>query len=58
MNNVHTNPKKNVPSFWNRLMLAAEAMSESYDERLEKRVSQLEAEVDRLSASQKKGTKP
>ena len=57
MNNVHANPKKSIPSFWGRLVLAAEAMSESYEERLEKRVSRLEAEVDRLSASQKKGTK-
>lgn len=57
MSNIHANPQKTVPGFWKRLVLAAEAMSESYEERLEKRVSRLEAEVARLSAVQKKPAK-
>ena len=50
MNNIHATPQRAEPGFWTRLALAAEAMSESYAERLEKRVSRLEAEVERLSA--------
>lgn len=37
------------PGFWKRLVLALEAASESDEERLERRVNRLEAEVARLS---------
>jgi len=57
MSNIHANSQKAVPGFWKRLALAAEAMSESYEERLEKRVSRLEDELARLSALQKKPAK-
>lgn len=50
MSNIHADPQKTVPGFWTGLALAIEAMSESYEEQLEKRVSRLEAEVGRLSA--------
>ncbi len=50
MSNIHADPQNTVPGFWTRLALAIEAMSESYEEQLEKRVSRLEAEVGRLSA--------
>lgn len=57
MSNIHANAQKTVPGFWRRLALAIESASESYEERLEKRVGRLEAEVARLSESQKKRAK-
>lgn len=57
MSNIHANPQKAVPGFWKRLALAIEAASESYEERLERRVGWLEAEVARLSEAQKKRAK-
>ncbi len=44
-----TNNRSTVPGFWTRLALAIEAMGESYEERLEQRVSRLETEVARFS---------
>ncbi|MGQ0618389.1 MAG: hypothetical protein ACT4QA_00490 [Panacagrimonas sp.] len=54
MSNIHTNPQKTVPGFWARLAFAVEPLGGSYQERLEKRARQLEAEVERLSEPQKK----
>jgi pimeloyl-ACP methyl ester carboxylesterase len=48
MSDIHAKPQQTVPSFWRRPALAVEAMGESYQERLEKRVSRLCAEVERL----------
>lgn len=45
MSDIHAKPQQTVPSFWRRLALAVEAMGESHQERLEKRVSRLDAEV-------------
>jgi len=49
MSETSTSARSTVPGFWTRLVLAMEAMGESYEERLEQRVSRLEAEVARLS---------
>lgn len=59
MSNMQADPQQPVPGFWTRLALAIEAMGESESEtdRLEKRVRRLEAEVERLSAIQKKPAK-
>ncbi|MGH6644761.1 MAG: hypothetical protein ACRED3_18910 [Bradyrhizobium sp.] len=57
MNNIQAHAQKAVPGFWKRLLLVAEETGESYAERLEKRVGRLEAEVERLSAIQKKPAK-
>lgn len=54
MSNIQANPTKTVPGFWTRLALAFEDISDSYQERLEKRVGRLEAEVERLSAIEQK----
>lgn len=57
MSNMQATQQQAVPGFWTRLALALEAMGESEAERLERRVSRLEAEVVRLSAIQKKPAK-
>lgn len=57
MSNIQANIQETVPSFWTRLARAIEESGVSYEERLEKRVSWLEAEVARLSAAQKKPAK-
>ena len=60
MSNMQANPQSTTPGFWKRLVLAAEAMCESYEEQLEKRVSSLEAAVAVLRKSRRsaKGTEP
>jgi hypothetical protein len=57
MSNINANSQNTVPGFWKRLAIGIEEASMSLEERLEKRVSRLEVEVDRLLASQKKQTK-
>ena len=57
MSNMQATRQPAVPGFWTRLALAIEAMGESEEERLEKRISRLEAEVVRLSATQKQPAK-
>lgn len=54
MSSTQATALKALPGFWTRLASAIEAASESYTEQLEKRVSWLEAEVERLSAIQQK----
>lgn len=54
MSNIHPNPQKTVPGFWARLALAIEPIGGSYQEPLEKRVRQLEDEVERLAEIQEK----
>lgn len=51
--NIRANPQTTNPGFWRRLVLAVEAMGESYEEQLEKRVSSLEVAVARLTQSTK-----
>lgn len=48
MSKTITNTRTIVPGFWTRLKLVLEECSESYEERLERRVRRLEAEVERL----------
>ena len=45
MTTIETTPRVTVPGFWTRLALAIQEASESYEERLDKRVAWLEAEV-------------
>lgn len=51
--NTQANLQRTIPGFWKRLVLAVEAMGESYEEQLEKRVSSLEVAVTRLTQSAK-----
>jgi hypothetical protein len=53
MNSIHATRPPAAAGFWARLAFAVEAAGESYEERLEKRVSRLEAEVKRLAAIDK-----
>lgn len=57
MNNFHTQSQKTPAGFWERLAFALEPLGSSYQERLESRVRQLEAEVVRISESQKRPAK-
>lgn len=52
MSNLQANSRVTIPGFWKRLVLAARAMGESYEEQLEKRVRSLETTVARLAESQ------
>lgn len=56
MNNMHADRQRTTTGFWQRLAPAREAMGESEEERLEKRVSRLEAEVARLKRAKDGGT--
>lgn len=53
MSNGQANTQASIPGFWERLRLALEDISASHTERLEKQVWRLEAEVERLSATEK-----
>ena len=48
MSNDNTSPQNSVPGFWTRLCLALDALGESHDGHLERRIKRLEAEVERL----------
>ena len=58
MNHTQASQQQTVPGFWKSLALAIEESGESYEERLEKRVRRLEAEVERLSAIQQSPRNP
>lgn len=58
MSHTQVSSQKATPGFWKRLALAVETVGVPYEEQLEKRVLRLEAEVARLSAAEKKFTKP
>ena len=51
--NIKANSQRTTLGFWKRLVLAVAAAGESYEERLEKRVSALEVAVARLTQSTK-----
>ena len=53
--NTQANLQGTTPGFWKRLVLAVEAMGESYEEQLEKRVRTLEVAVARLTQAKQKG---
>ena len=55
MSNLQTNQQAKAPGFWKRLVLAVEAMGDSYEEQLEKRVRTLEVAVARLTQARQKG---
>ena len=50
MSNTSATARSIVPGFWTRLRLVLEECGESYEELLERRISRLEAEVERLLA--------
>lgn len=53
MTKTITRPQPGVPGFWSKIQHffeALEGLDESYPERLERRVSQLEGQVARLAA--------
>lgn len=51
MTQTNANSQARVPGFWTRLMYALADVGESYEERLERRVSQLERQVQHLTAA-------
>ena len=55
MSNVQANQQGKTPGFWKRLVLAVEAMGDSYEEQLEMRVRALEVAVARLTQARQKG---
>ena len=55
MSNVQANQQGKAPGFWKRLVLAVEAMGDSYEEQLEKRVRVLELAVAQLTQAKQKG---